>query len=115
MTDETEDYPGKRVIEALGMPKGHEYQARDLNAFQAEFEERNRKCAETAFRAINLIAANKLAKNGYEDPCAKEGVPVPWWVVLALAISWDSYLASEGRETLGQSFGMEGRGQGRHQ
>jgi hypothetical protein len=87
----------------------------DLKTFlimMADRFQKNRSDSLPAFEALNYIAVYRWQK-GDNPP---DEVPVPWWVVQALAIGFNLYRDSAQSRTpmtLGEAYNLEGRGQGR--
>lgn len=113
------DYPGSRVIEALGWRAGPNHIERDLEGFWLSFLSYNRSTAEPALTALNEIVAERNFRSdgsddlfGGMDPNTR--VEIPLWVAWAISVGWSAYIDVGGTATLGQAFGVEGRGQGTH-
>jgi hypothetical protein len=88
----------------------------DLAIFLMMLEERFRKDMSDplpAFEALNYIASYVWLT----EKSSTRTVPVPWWVVQALAIGFNIYrdrAESTTPTTLGEAYNLEGRGQGRN-
>src|SRR5258706_8739748 len=86
----------------------------DLANFLAMLEARfksNMSDSLPAFEAVGYIASYVWEK-GDPSPCT---VPIPWWIIEALAINYFRYrdsAESGASMTLGEAYGVEGGGQG---
>ena len=112
-----EDYPGKRVIEALGCLAGPANLQRDLDGFFDNYEAGGRRSAQMPLTALSAVAATRIESEGQQDVAyggidPRRTVEVPWWLIWAISQFWLAYKASEGRRTLGQAFGIEAARQG---
>lgn len=114
-----DEYPGNRVIEALGWRDGPNQIDRDLEGFWLSFLNYNQNTAEPALSALNEIVAERSFRSdqsdgrfGGMDP--KSRVEIPWWVAWAISVGWSAYIVDGATATLGQAFGVEERGQGKH-
>src|SRR5262249_19215704 len=112
-----EDYPGRRVMEALGHGIGPENVKRDMIGLFGNYEAEGRRSAQLPLIAINEIVAERIETLGKQDvaygsmdPWSK--VEVPWWTLWALSQFWSAYTNSQGRRALGQAFGVEATRQG---
>lgn len=78
--------------------------------------QRDRSTALPAFEAVRRIAAHEWGrKDGLERVPTAE-VKVPWWVVQALAIGFNTYADARANgliTPLGRAYGLEGGGQGK--
>jgi hypothetical protein len=87
----------------------------DLAIFLTMLEDRFRKDRSDplpAFEALSYVAAY-VWRN---ENSSTRMLPIPWWVVQALAIGFSIYRDSAETSTpmtLGESFNLEGRGQGK--
>jgi hypothetical protein len=111
----SEDYPGNRVIEALGLRDGPDQIERDLEGLWGNYLGYNESTAEPALTALNEIVFGRSDRPndsfGGMDP--KSRVEIPWWVAWAISVRWSAYMKDSNTATLGQAFGVEGRGQGK--
>src|SRR5262245_59973266 len=106
-------------MDHLGWLAGPEHLNRDVEGQWNLFERTGRKNAIPAFQALEMIVAKRYLERGSQaGPFGgigpHETATVPWWVLWVLAGGWRSYRQSEGTNTLGQSLGIEGHGQGSH-
>ena len=111
-----DDYPGKRVIEAIGLEAEMH---RDVDFYFREYDANGRVSADKALRALRLIQNDTATREGSLDEDwagirPDTPVPVPWWIVAVISERWAEYLGLDGIKTLGQAFDVEGRGQGKH-
>jgi hypothetical protein len=118
-----DDYPGKRVYEALGWEDAPEHQERDVKSYMEAYRDIRGTDDDTtffAFNALREIAINKTKADGNLDkdfggvePDASQ--EVPWWIVYTLSAAWTDYTnPTEDRRSFGQTFGIEGDKQGAH-
>jgi hypothetical protein len=91
----------------------------DLAIFLMMLEEQFRKDTSDplpAFEVLNYIASYIWKTETTETP-STDSIPVPWWVVQALAIGFNIYrdrAQSTTPMTLGEAYNLEGRGQGKN-
>ena len=104
----------RKMVDAAfaGLPRDRELHLATLfKKIQAD-----RSSTLQAFEAIGMIAAWEF---GREDGCEfipTAMVPVPWWVIQAMAIGYNNYRDQHSKgliTSLGEAFGMEQSGQGK--
>jgi len=118
--------PGKAALDALGYHKGPDTLERDLAGYFSAFRQtpkNDRDAAGVCFAFLSILMIYAAMRKGAAktDRHDKEWglppedvVPVPWWVIDVATRGWVRYLRSPPSVSLGEAYGIEGGGQGRH-